>query len=181
MEDYIQVATLALQVLGLLGLVWYVTETMKMRKAAQSQVDVSQKLIKAANDQIEGLSRPCITLAGELRDGNDVIMERFEIVGNIRAAQDQGGYIFQNVGTGVALNIRYNFTRRDNENEHLGGRYIPHLMASGRVTLPEGPAAYDRRHTVAIEYESVGKRHYRSTIVIEGRIITSFSVEEATS
>jgi hypothetical protein len=38
-----------------------------MRRAAQEQVEVSQGLIKAAMDQVEGLSKPCLKLWAELR------------------------------------------------------------------------------------------------------------------
>jgi len=89
----IPVLTLVVQVLGLLGLLWYVTETMKIRRASQKQV--------------EGMSKPCLTFWGELRDGTDAILEMHGAVGNIVAAADGGSYVVLNIGNGVALNIRY--------------------------------------------------------------------------
>jgi hypothetical protein len=59
------------QFLGLIGLALYTWETHKTRKASQDQVRVSQGLIAAAMDQVEGLSKPCLTLWSGLRDGTD--------------------------------------------------------------------------------------------------------------
>jgi hypothetical protein len=41
-------------------LVWYTIETCRLRKAAQKQIEVSQNLLKAANDQAEGSSKQCL-------------------------------------------------------------------------------------------------------------------------
>ncbi len=50
MHDYSQVAILCVQVVALIGLFWYVIETMKIRKAAQQQVETSLDLIRALSE-----------------------------------------------------------------------------------------------------------------------------------
>src|SRR6266481_662824 len=118
MSDHcIQLLMLIVQSLALVGLVVYAIETWKIRKAAQKQV-------AASNDQVEGLSQPCLTFVGELRDGNDVILEMDSAVGNIVAAPYAGSFAITNIGSGVALNIHYQFTRPDHQ---PAVRYIPHL------------------------------------------------------
>ena len=159
---------LIVQTLALVGLVVYAIETHKIRKAAQNQV-------KASNDQVEGLSRPCITFVGELRDGADAILEMHGATGNIVAARHNGNYLITNMGTGVALNIHYQFTRPNLPTEQ---RYIPHLAATGRASLIESYAAYNAEHRVTFDYESVGGRKYRTTIDLNHHVITSFHFEE---
>jgi hypothetical protein len=134
--------------------------------------------MRAANDQVEGLSKPCITLLGGPRYGNDVIIETYGVVGNIMAAADQGSYVFQNIGSGVALNVRYHFTRPNVAVENLGKRYIPHIHMGEKVSLPETLSAYHDRHEVSVEYESIGKREYRTTVTLDHRVIAAFQFEE---
>jgi hypothetical protein len=112
MSDCIQAAMLGVQILALIGLFYYACETRKIRKAAQQQT--------------EGMSKPCLTLWGGLREGIDVMLGMDGAAGNIIAAANEGSYVVQNIGNGVALNVRYHFTR---PNEVPGclpdARYIP--------------------------------------------------------
>ena len=169
MTDHcIHVLTLIVQTLTLGGLIWYAVETWKIRKAAQRQV-------KASNDQVEGLSKPCLTFVGELRDGNDVILEMHGAAGNVIAKAYAGSYVIVNVGSGVALNIRYQFTRPDHPTEP---RYIPLLASRAEASLIEPVAAYNAEHQVTFDYESVGGRKYRTTTQLNHRVITAFRFEE---
>ena len=112
---------LSVQILTLIGLAWYAIETMKIRTAAQQQVKASLDLIKAATDQVEGMSKPCLTLWGEVREGADAILEMHGAVGNIVARPDGGSYVALNIGNGVALNVQYSFTRLANDPLLEGG------------------------------------------------------------
>ena len=94
---------LVVQALTLIGLVWYAIETRRIRRAAQRQVESSLALIKAANDQVEGMSKPCLTFWGELRDASNAILQMDGATGNIIAQADQGGYVALNIGSGVAF------------------------------------------------------------------------------
>ncbi len=119
---------LSVQILTLIGLAWYAIETMKIRTAAQQQVKASLDLIKAATDQVEGMSKPCLTLWGEVREGADAILEMHGAVGNIVARPDGGSYVALNIGNGVALNVQYSFTRLANDPNRP--RYVPNIMPS---------------------------------------------------
>jgi hypothetical protein len=178
-DHHIQLLMLVVQALAFGGLVVYCFETYKMRKAAQGQVKVSQDLIGTAMDQVEGMSKPCLTIWGALRDGADAILEMHGAAGNIVAGADQGGYVIHNIGNGVAMNIRYFFTRpTDDANRHRRWKYIPYLMPSGRTTLTETINLYNTTHEVTIEYSSSGGRQYLTSIQLNHNVITSFRFEE---
>jgi hypothetical protein len=179
MSNFIQASMLGVQILALIGLFLYVIETKKMRTLAQSQLKTSLDLIKAATDQVEGMSKPCLTLWGELRDGADAILGMDGAIGNIIAAADRGSYVVQNIGNGVALNVRYRFTRPNDDPAHpRDARYVPHIMPTGRVTLVETIGGYNAEHEVTFGYESIGGREYRTTIQLNHRVITSFVFDE---
>jgi len=169
MNDCIQVATLCIQVLALIGLIWYVIETSKIRQASERQIAISQ-------DQVEGMSKPCLTLWGGLRDAADAILQMHGAVGNIVAAADQGSYVVQNIGNGVALNVRYHFTRPNQGEREL--RYLPHLAPDARATLVETLGGYNAEHEATFDYESISGRHYRTAIHLNHRVITAFNFEE---
>lgn len=170
---------LCVQILGLAGLSWYAIETMKIRRAAQKQVETSLALIKAANAQAEGAAKPCLTLWGELRDGADAILNMDGAVGNIVARPDQGSYVVLNIGNGVALNVRYRFTRpNDDPNHPRDMRYIPNLAPTGKATLVETLGGYNAEHDVTFRYESIGGRRYQTTIHLNHRVITTFDFSE---
>ena len=105
-DHHIQLAMLMVQALALVGLFLYCAETYKMRKA-------SQELLQASMDQVEGLSKPCITFRAELREGADAILEIHGAKGNLVARPDGGSYVIHNLGNGMALNLPYYFTRND--------------------------------------------------------------------
>lgn len=170
---------LCIQVLALGGLFWYVFETRKIRRLAQTQLQTSLDLIEAATNQVEGMSKPCLTLWGELREGADAILNMDGAIGNIIAAADHGSYVALNIGNGVALNIRYRFTRPNDNPAHPPDlRYIPNLLATGKATLVETIGGYNAEHEVTFEYASIGGRKYRTTIRLNHRVITSFVFEE---
>jgi hypothetical protein len=179
LSDGIQIAMLTVQVLGLIGLFWYVIETMKIRRTAQEQVATSLDLIKAATAQVEGMSKPCLTFWGELRDGTDAIIGTHGAVGNIVARPDQGNYVVHNIGNGVALNVRYRFTHPDdNLDRPRDPRYVPDLVATARVTLVETLGRYNAEHEVTFDYESIGGRKYRTTIQLNHHVLVSFVFAE---
>jgi hypothetical protein len=179
MGNCIQASMLGVQVLALVALVWYAIETMKIRRAAQRQVQTSLDLIKAATDQVEGMSKPCLTFWGELRDGADAILEMHGAVGNVIVRADQGNFVVQNIGNGVALNIRYLFTRpADNPDRARDPRYVPNVLPTAKVTLVEPLGAYNDEHEVTFDYESIGGRRYRTTIRLDHHVITSFAFDE---
>jgi hypothetical protein len=175
-DHHIQLATLVVQALALVGLFLYCAETYKMRKG-------SQKLLQTSMDQVEGFSKPCITFWAELRNGEDAILNMHGATGNLVARPDAGSYVIHNLGNGLALNLRYYITRNDPQLDapaNRSWRYIPTVPATAHVALVETVGAYGAEHEATFEYQSIGGRKYRSTITLNHRVITSFKFEETT-
>lgn len=166
---------LIVQTLGVIGLAIYCCETYRIRKASQDQVTASQRLIQAAMDQVEGLSKPCIAFSAQLRDGADAILEMHGAVGNLIVLPDGGSYVIHNIGNGPALNLRYFFTR---DNAERDWRYLPAVLTSQRATLVETLGGYSAEHVATFEYESIGGRKHRSAIILNHQVITAFNFEE---
>jgi hypothetical protein len=182
-DHHIQILMLIVQAAALIGLLIYCVETHKIRKASQTQVELSQRLFKTSMDQVEALSRPCITFLAELRDGADAILEMHGAAGSLVARPDQGSYVIHNIGNGVALNLKYYITRGILEFDRPNirtMRYMPAIPATARVALVETVANYNAEHDATFEYESIGRRKYRSTMKLNHRVITAFSFEEIT-
>jgi hypothetical protein len=183
-KDPIQVSLLIVQILGLLALIWYVYETFKLRKAAQRQVEISQGLIEAAMDQVEGLSKPCLTLCGELRDDMDTIVGMHGAVGRTTARADQGHFIVQNIGNGVALNVRYRFNpvgESDGRSRSNTSGYLQNVLAGQRISMAELVTAFNGDYEVSFLYQSIGGRQYLSVVTMNSRVLTGFEFERAQS
>ena len=129
---------LIVQTLGVIGLAIYCCETYRIRKASQDQVTASQRLIQAAMDQVEGLSKPCIAFSAQLRDGADAILEMHGAVGNLIVLPDGGSYVIHNIGNGPALNLRYFFTRDNAERDWR--TFPPSLRPNAQPSLRRSAA-----------------------------------------
>jgi hypothetical protein len=88
-------------------LIWYAIETRRLRKAAAAQIDVSQNLLRAANDQAEGIAKPCLTIRGKLRDATKTLLNMDDAVGGVCVGDEGGHYVAVNIGNGIAMNVSY--------------------------------------------------------------------------
>ncbi len=163
--DLISILNLIIQVLLLVVVLWYTSETSKIRRASQKQVAASE-------NQMEALHKPCLTLATTARNPEDVILKVNDLSGAMVAKQIGGDIVLQNIGTGPALNVRYEFI--------LSGRpsidaYIPYISCDDPIAIPLAIATL-RLHTceAMISYESVSGRRYTSTIRINNLVLTDF-------
>jgi hypothetical protein len=57
---------------------------------------------------------------------------------------------------------------------------MPAIPATARVTLVETIGSYNAEHDATFEYESIGKRKYRSSMKLNHHVITAFNFEEIT-
>ena len=175
---------LAVQVLALIVLIWYAWETKRLRKAAEKQVEVSQELLRAAMDQVEGLSKPCLTLWHGLRDPVDTVLEMGGAVGSTTARSNDGQFVIQNIGNGVALNVKYTFKRINEPDERkvLAGqdRYVPYVLVGQKMTIPEPVAAFSGEYPVILAFQSFGRRKYRTVVTMNNRVLTDLVFEPST-
>jgi len=168
---------LIVQSVALLGLFWYCLETRKLRHTSQEQVEVSQKLIDASMEQVEGLSKPCLTFASELRNLQDVVLKTKRAVGTTQAAFNAGNFMVHNIGNGIALNISYYFVKDEAQAKPKPVRYIQHLLASQKVTIAEFKTLFEGSWIVVLEYESIGGRNYRTTLHMNDHVLTAIRFE----
>jgi hypothetical protein len=177
-DHHIQLMMLIVQTVGVIGLAIYCFETYRIRKASQDQVTASQRIIQAAMDQVEGLSKPCIAFSAQLRERADAILQRDGAVGSLIVLDDGGSYLIHNIGNGPALNLKYFFTRVGPPPVELDWRYLPAVLTAQRATLVESLNHFNDEHVATFEYESIGGRKYRSTISLNRHVITAFNFEE---
>jgi hypothetical protein len=176
-DHRIQVLMLVVQTVAFGGLVVYCVETWKLRKASEAQVEVSQQLITAAMDQVEGLSKPCLTLDSGLRDAADAIMG-IGVVGNTVASGDNGDFVVRNIGNGVALNVTFNFIYRGDHPQNFPKprlRYLQNVLTGQRVNMLTPMNQYrSGEFMVLFHYQSIGGRGYESRITMNGHVLTDF-------
>jgi hypothetical protein len=181
MLDPIQTLMLGVQTLALAGLIWYALETHWMRQAAQEQIRISQNLINAAMDQVEGLSKPCLTLKSRLRDAQDTILDMNGAVGSTQAAGDQGNFALQNIGNGVALNVSYRFEHVhpiDAPPRPYRTRYVQNVLTNQSVAMVETLTAYTGTFELTFNYESLGGRKYQTIVRLNNHVLTGFNFEQ---
>lgn len=163
-DHNIQFALLILALFTFLTLVWYAIETKRLRRAAE--------------DQLEALAKPCLTLATELRAVSDAILEMHQAVGNTIAAGNGGYFVLHNIGSGVALNVTYRFKSLD---PHLQAdsstRYFISVPPGHKIRMPEpmNASGCSGECELVFRFESIGRKTYQSTITMNHHVLTSFS------
>jgi len=163
--DLMPMLNLIIQLLLLVVVLWYTCETSKIRKASHKQVAASQ-------EQIEALHKPCLTIATTGRNAEDVILKMDDLAGTMVVRSIGSDVGLQNIGTGPAFNVRYEFI--------LNGRpsidaYVPYIACGGPITIPLAVETLRLHECEAvISYESVSGRSYTSTIKINNLVLTEF-------
>lgn len=175
-------AMLIVQIAGLIGLWRYVVYTRDLKISAEKQIKLSRDLLRAALDQVEGTARPCITLASVLRKREDAMDEVYGVKG-ISVVKDRDGRMsLRNVGNGLALNISYRFneTGPDRPKDLKGNNgYLQRLHAEREIKLPIATEMTERSTwEVAFEFESLGGRKYRTTLLLEAQVLSNFKFEQ---
>lgn len=173
---WVEVGMLVTQFVGLGGLIAYVRDTRGLRRAAEDQIRVSQDLLRAANDQAEGVSKPCLTIRASLRDSADTILEMGGVIGGMVVDDHSGRYVLVNVGSGVALNVRYRFrTKGDSEQwQTIIGSYFLSISPRQDVPMALRVNAYSAQHEISFQFQSLGGAWYESTVMVENKVLTNF-------
>ena len=176
-DHHIQLWMLAVQALAFVGLIWYCIETVRLRVAAREQIGESQKLIQAAMDQVEGLSKPCLTIASKLRDPSDATLDVVRAVASTEALGNEGNFIVENIGNGPALNVSYRFVaNNETARTHIerGPRYVQNVLGGQKVRMVEPMTAYTGDFHVVFHYESIGGRRYETKLRMIHFALTDF-------
>jgi hypothetical protein len=178
----VEFAMLVVQILAFVSLLFYVRYTRDLKKSAENQIKLSQDLLRAALEQVEGAARPCITLASKLRNRDETISELYGVKGGSVVKDYKGFLALRNIGNGLALNISYRFNEAglDGPKDLKGDRgYLQRLHAEKEIRLPL-PISMTARGEwdVTFEFESLGSRRYRTTLLLQANILSNFKFEQ---
>ena len=91
----------------------------------------------------------------------------------------RGNVVIENVGNGVALNVRYDFIQTTPEPDGLKvspGSYLQHIPTGKPfvVPVPRG-TLQNKEYDFLARYESVGGREYESRIHLNNLVITQIA------
>lgn len=145
------------------ALIWYAIETMRLRRAAENQ--------------LEALAKPCLVLWAELRDHSDALLSMHQAVGNTVIRDDSGSFVVQNIGNGVALNVCYTFKSLDSPTPVIDKDryYFLNVINGQKVTMPHPVSAYSGTHKITFNFQSIGGRRYESVVTFSHRVLTGFT------
>ena len=157
-----QLALTAVNTATLLALLWYSFETRRLRIIAQ--------------DQLEALAKPCLTLWADLRNQTDAILSMDQAVGNTVIRTNDANFVVQNIGNGAALNIRYVFKALDADSRcpKDSPSYIQALLAGQKAALPEPINAFAGNYQLILRFEGFGGKAYESAVTLNGHVLVGF-------
>jgi hypothetical protein len=122
--------------------------------------------------------KPCLTIWADLRDPAKAILEMNGAVGGTVARGDDGNFVVQNIGNGVALNVQYHFNSIDPPKATPPARtsYLVNVLPAQKVRMPEpmNPSIYCGTCEVLFRFESIGGRRYQSTVIMNSHVLTGF-------
>jgi hypothetical protein len=181
-QSAILLGGLVVQIVTLCYLIKYVQATVGIQKAAveqtkasqdlvnvgNAQISVSQELLKAANEQSEGLSKPVVFAKPKLRDGNFLNIELANI--GTGPAIEIGGFVLENTESPQESKLAFQWP-------------VPYLEAhQNGDTRVAGAAPGLPRRNVECSYRSISGRMYVSSTQIDERnLVSGFRVQTINS
>lgn len=167
MNEYIPLLNFFVGVLTLGVLFWYAWLTMKLKNAA--------------TEQVEAMAKPCLTIWAKLRSPVEAIQNIHGAVGGTVVRTDDGTFVAENIGTGVALNVTYRFNNLDapDRNRLQEKSYLLNVLPRQRIAMPEpvNASRYSGNCEVIFSFESIGGRHYQSTVTLNNKVLTAFRLK----
>lgn len=180
--DQIQQGTFVVQVVALIGLIIYVVYTAILANAARNQITLSRDLLKAAMDQAEGASKPCVVLASRTRDREEALNEIGGAKGSLVVdASEDGLFLVENIGNGVALNVTFKFDPIDpphGKNMKGNDGYVQNLPAGQKALLHPPVSMAKFVWEVTLEFDSLSGRRYQTKMPLGMRVLTDISFKE---
>lgn len=122
------------------------------------------------------LHKPCVTLVTAPRGYEDAVLEMDGAVGVMIVAARQGNVAAQNIGTGPAVNVRYEFMPIDpapGANVARPHGYIPTILPGEMCVLPVSRGILQNlEYEFVANYESLGGRRNQTKIMLNNLVIT---------
>lgn len=169
MNEYIPLLNFFVGVLTLGVLFWYAWLTMKLKNAA--------------TEQVEAMAKPCLTIWAKLRSGDEAILNMHGAVGGMVVRADDGTFVAENIGTGVALNVTYRFNNLDapEKNRPQEKGYLLNILPGQKVAMPEpiNASPYCGSCQLIFSFQSIGGRSYESTVTMNNHVLTAFHLGKA--
>ena len=165
-DHQIQLALMTVNTLTLIALVLYTVETTRLRIAAR--------------DQVEATSKPCLTIFAKLRDPEDALLEMHGAVGGTVVSDNDGNFVVQNIGTGVALNVTYHFENLDApRGTATTENYFVNVLQEQKIRMPEpiNASMFSGNCHAVFRFDSMGGRRYQSTVTMNNHVLTAFSLK----
>ena len=157
-SNWLSASGLVLQVLLVLGLLWYCVETRRIRITAGSQ--------------LEALQTPCLTFWATPREGIDAVLEMDGARGAMILNFSGGDAMLLNIGNGPAVNVSYLLKPLGDARSTPEG-YISSIPASARASIPIPRGILQGcRYDCLIRYESLGGTGYETRIGLHDLVLT---------
>jgi len=152
----------------LLGVVvWYAFETRKIRKVSQRQVEASQ-------EQVEAAQKPCLAFSTAPRPFQDAVLEMEGTNAAMMLRCPEGQAEVENVGSGPAVNVRYNLTPTNPASTLARPSGYLIGMRPGEKFLTPIPRGIlqGNEWKFLVTYESLSGRRYQTRIIVNNLILT---------
>jgi hypothetical protein len=105
-------------------------------------------------------------------------LERNGAVGGTVVRGDDGNFVVQNIGNGVALNVKYHFNSLDPPEAKSPKQtsYFMNVLPAQKVRMPEpmNASIYGGTCEAIFRFESIGGRRYQSTVTMDNHVLTRF-------
>ena len=119
---------------------------------------------KLADAAVKQLPRPWVVLKRSADPSTRTALEETEV-----SLADQPHLIFENVGTGPAVNCRYHVKDTGKEERGTTSWQLPEIGPASNFESNYPTNALPGNAVVIIEYESVAGSHYRTEMTIDNR------------
>ena len=96
------------------------------------------------------------------------------------ASGDDGNFVVQNIGTGVALNVIYHFGNLDSPSARRRDRsYFVNVLQGQKIRMPEpmNASMFSGNCEVVFCFESIGGGHCQSTVTMNNHVLTAFEIK----
>jgi hypothetical protein len=175
MHHWLPLFNAAVQFLLFVGLFWYTVETRRIRKISQRQIETSQRQVEISQEQVEGTHKPCLTFSTARRDFTDAVLEMNGAVGAMILRCPESQAQLESVGSGPAINIRYNLTPTNPDSTIARPSGYLLWLKPGDVFLTPIPRGILQANEwiCVITYESLSGRHYQTKIIVNNLVLIS--------
>jgi hypothetical protein len=176
--DYIAIWLEGIALLAIF--IWDRVDGSQEHKQTLAQLKTSHEQVKASQEQVEAMQKPFVMFSRTARDAQDAVMGAGGIVGAMIIQCPGGNAEFENVGSGPAVNVRYNLTPTNLESTvSRPSGYMVAMLAGQRflTPIPRGILQGNEWNAV-LSYESMSGRKYQTKITANNLVLTDVKFEQ---